>query len=47
MRHSSIKFMIEKQINHPIPLLDVFIAGMDNQNITIQKYHKSTIKDFS
>ena len=47
MRHPSITFMIEKQINHPIPLFDVFITGMDNQNITLQKYHISTIKDFS
>ena len=34
--------MIEKQINHFIAFLDVFISGINNQNITLQTYHKST-----
>ena len=34
--------MLEKQINHSIAFLDVFISGIDNQNLTLQTYHKST-----
>ena len=41
-RHLDIKFTIEKQINHPIAFLDTFILGIDNQNGTLQTYHKST-----
>ena len=41
-KHSNIKFTIEKQINHPITFLDVFISGINNQNLTLQTYHKST-----
>ena len=28
------KFKIEKQVNHSIAFLDVFIPGIDNQNLT-------------
>ena len=31
--------MIAKQINHSIAYLDVFISGIDNQNLTLQTYH--------
>ena len=41
-RHLNIKFTIEKQINHSIASLDVFISGINNQNRTLQTYHKST-----
>ena len=41
-RHPNIKFTIEKQINHSIAFLDVFISGINNQNFTLQTYHKST-----
>ena len=41
-RHPNIKFMTEKQINHSIAFLDVFISGIDNQNLTLETYHKST-----
>ena len=41
-RHHNIKFMIENQINHCIAFLDVFISGINNQNLTLQAYHKST-----
>ena len=41
-RHPNIKFNIEKQINHSIAFLDVFISGINNQNIKRQTYHKST-----
>ena len=34
-KHSNIKFTIEKQINHSIAFLDVFISGINNQNITL------------
>ena len=41
-RHPKIKFTIEKQINHSIAFLDVFISGINNQNLILQTYHKST-----
>ena len=43
-RHLNIKFTIEKPINnfHPFSFLDVFISGINNQNLTLQAYHKST-----
>ena len=34
--HPNIKFTIEKQNNHSIAFLDVFISGINNQNITLQ-----------
>ena len=33
--------MIEKQINHCIDFLHVFISGISNQNLTLQIYRKS------
>ena len=41
-RHPNINFTIEKQNNHSIAFLDVFISGINNQNLTLQTYHKST-----
>ena len=41
-RHPNIKFTIEKQINHSIAFLDVFISGINNQNLTLETYPKST-----
>ena len=41
-RHSNIKFTIEKQINHSIAFFAVFISSIDNQNLTLQTYHKLT-----
>ena len=41
-RHPNIKFTIEKQNNHSIAFLDVFVSGINNQNLTFQTYHKST-----
>ena len=35
-------FTIDTQINHSIAFLDVFISGFNNQNLTLQTYHKST-----
>ena len=40
--HPKIKFTIRNQINHSITFLDVFISGINNQNLTLQTYHKST-----
>ena len=40
-RHPNIKFTIEKQINHSIAFLDVFISVINNQNLIFQTYHKS------
>ena len=41
-RHTNIKATIEKQINHSVAFLVVFILGINNQNLTLQTYHKST-----
>ena len=41
-KHPNIKFITEKQINHSIAFLDAFISGINNQNLTLQTYHKST-----
>ena len=41
-KHSNIKFSLVKQVNHSIAFLDVFISGIDNQNLTLETYHKST-----
>ena len=41
-KHSNIKFLIEKQVNHSIAFLDVSISGINNQNLTLQTYHKLT-----
>ena len=41
-RHPNIKFTNEKQINHSIAFLGVFISGVNDQNLTLQTYHKST-----
>ena len=41
-RHPNIKFTIEKQINHSIAFLDVFISGVNNQNLILQTYHRVT-----
>ena len=41
-RHPNIKFTIEKQINHSIAFFNVFVSGINNQNLTLQTYHKST-----
>ena len=35
-RHPNIKFTIKKQINHYIAFLDVFISGINNQNLTLK-----------
>ena len=41
-RHPNIKFTIEKQIKHSIAFHDMFISGINNQNLTLQTYYKST-----
>ena len=41
-RHPNIEFTIEKQNNHSIAVLDVFISGINNQNLTLEIYHKLT-----
>ena len=41
-KHPNIKFMIQKQVNHSIAFLDVFISCIDNQNLTLQTCHKSS-----
>ena len=41
-RHPNIEKTIEKQFNHSIAFLDVFISGFNNQNLALQPYHKLT-----
>ena len=41
-RHPNIKFALNS-----LTFLDVFISGINNQNLTLQTYHKLTYKDFS
>ena len=38
----NIKFTIEKQTNHSIAFLNVSISAINNQNLTLQTYHKLT-----
>ena len=46
-RHPNNKFTIEKQINHLTDFFDVFISGINNQNLNLQTYHKWTYTDLS
>ena len=41
-KRPNIKFTIEKQVNNFIAFRHGFISGMDNQNLTLQTYHKLT-----
>ena len=41
-KHPNVKFTTEKQVNHSISFLDVFISGIDNLNLTLQTYQKLT-----
>ena len=41
-RHLSIKFTTETQNKYYIAVLDVFISGINNQNLTLETYHKLT-----
>ena len=42
IRHPNIIFTIEEPNNHSIAILYVFNSGINNQNLTLQTYHKST-----
>ena len=41
-KYPNIKFAIEKQVSYSVAFIDVFIPGMDNQNLTLQTYYKLT-----
>ena len=41
-KYLNIKFAIEKQVSYSVAFIDVFIPGMDNQNLTLQTYYKLT-----
>ena len=41
-----MKFMIEKQINQSMAFLDVFVLGINNQNLTLQIYDNQPIQAF-
>ena len=41
-KHPNIKFTIEKKMSPSIAFLDVFNSGINNQNLILQPYHKST-----
>ena len=45
-KHPNIKLTLEKQVNHSIAFLDVFVLGIDNQNLTLQIYHRSDVYYF-
>ena len=40
--HPNIRFTMQKQINNSFAFVDVFISGINNQNLTLQTYHKLT-----
>ena len=42
IRHPNIIFTIEEQNNYSIAFLDLFISGISNQNLTLQRYQKLT-----
>ena len=44
-RHTNINFTIAKRINHSIAFLDVFVSGLNNENLALQTYHKLTYID--
>ena len=41
-RHPNFKYTKEKQINHSIAFLDLFISGINSPNLILQTYYKST-----
>ena len=45
----NIKFTLAKQVDHSISFLDVFISGIDNQNLRLPTKHITNrpIRDFS
>ena len=43
-RHPNIKSTIEKQINHSIAFLDVFVSAINAQNLTLQTYRNRPIQ---
>ena len=45
-RHPNIQFTIEKQVNYSIAFPDVFISGINNQNLTLQTFQKRTYTGF-
>ena len=44
-KHPKIKFTIEKQVNRFTVFLDVFILGIDYQNLLLQTNHKFTFME--
>ena len=43
-KYPNIKFTIENQVNQSIVFLDVFISGIDNQNLILETYHEHTTR---
>ena len=41
-KYPNIKFAIEKQVSYSVAFIDVFISGMNNQNLTLQTHYKLT-----
>ena len=41
-KHPNIKSPVEEKINHSTAFLDIFISGINNQNLTLQAYQEST-----
>ena len=46
-RDPNIKFTIEKQINHSIAFLDVFISGINNHKFKLQTTYTRLLLDFN
>ena len=41
-KYPNIEFAIENQVSYSVAFIDVFISGMNNQNLTLQTHYKST-----
>ena len=41
-KYPNIEFAIEKQVSYSVAFIDVFISGMNNQNLTLQTHYKLT-----
>ena len=41
-KYPNTEFAIEKQVSYSVAFIDVFISGMNNQNLTLQTHYKLT-----
>ena len=45
-KHPNTKFTIGKQVNNSIVFLDIFLSGIDNQNLTLKHITNRPIRYF-